>query len=56
LDGSEKRFRIGFKVFVKYGVAFLIQDADVHGSGMQIDAAIEFVLLVIESHKVSSFG
>ena len=56
LDGPEKRFRIGFKVFVKHGVAFLIQNADVHGSGVQIDAAIVLVLLGIESHRVSSFG
>jgi len=56
LDGPEKRFRTGFKVFVKQGVAFLIQDADVHGSGVQIDAAIVFVLLGVESHKVSSLG
>jgi len=55
LNGPEKRFRIGFKVFVKHGVAFLIQDTDVHGSGVQIDAAIILVLLRVESHRVSSF-
>jgi len=56
VDGSEKGLRIRSDIFVKPGVSLLIQDTDVHGSGMQIDAAIELVLLVVESHKVSSFG
>lgn len=41
---------------MQHRVSCLIQDADVHGSGVQIDAAIVFVLLGIESHRVSSFG
>jgi hypothetical protein len=40
LDGPEKGFRGGFEVFVKHGIALLIQNADVHGSGVQIDTAI----------------
>jgi hypothetical protein len=28
----------------EYGFAFLIQDAEVHGSGVQVDSAIKFVL------------
>ena len=28
-----------------------IDDADMHGSGMQIDAAIEWMLLLVESHQ-----
>jgi hypothetical protein len=31
-------------------VAVVIEDAEVHGSGMEIDAAVESVLLGIESH------
>jgi hypothetical protein len=30
--------------------AVMIQDAQVHGTGVQIDAAIEIALLGIESH------
>src|SRR5262249_52561547 len=32
----------------------LTQDTDVHGAGMQIDTAVKWVLLRIESHEVSS--
>jgi len=56
LDGSEKGLRIRSDIFVKPGVTLLIQDADVHGSGVQIDAAIVLMLLGVESHKVSSLG
>jgi hypothetical protein len=34
LDSPEKGLRVGFEVFVKYGVAFLIQNTDIHGSGV----------------------
>jgi hypothetical protein len=56
LDGPEEVLRSGFEVFVQHGLAFLIQDTDIHGSGVQIDAAIILMLPGIESHKVSSFG
>lgn len=56
LNGGQKGFRVGSGVFVKDGFSFLIQDTDVHGSGVQIDAAIILVLLGVESHRVSSFG
>jgi hypothetical protein len=32
----------------------VVQDADVHGAGMQVDAAVKFVLCVVEAHEVSS--
>jgi hypothetical protein len=56
LDGPEKELRRSFAVFVEHGVALLIQDAQIHGSGVQIDAAIKFVLVGVKSHKASSFG
>jgi len=34
LDGPQKGLRIGADVFVQHRVSCLIQDADVHGSGM----------------------
>lgn len=56
LDGPEKGLRRGLTVFVEHGVALLIQDAKVHGSGVQIDSAIKFVLVGVQSHMASSFG
>jgi hypothetical protein len=31
-------------------LAVLIEDADVHGTGMQVDAAVKLVLGVVKSH------
>jgi len=55
LDGPEKVIRCGSAVTVEHGFALLIQDAKVHGSGVQIDSAIKFVLVGVESHMASSF-
>jgi hypothetical protein len=35
-------------------LAALVEDPDVQGTSMQIDAAIELVLFGVESHEVSS--
>jgi hypothetical protein len=35
-------------------LSILIQDADLHGPGMQVNATGEFVLFGVESHEVSS--
>jgi hypothetical protein len=35
-------------------LAVLIQDEEVHGAGVQVDATIKLVLLGVESHEVSS--
>jgi hypothetical protein len=32
----------------------VIQDTDVHGAGMQVDAAVKLMLLRVEAHEVSS--
>jgi hypothetical protein len=56
LDGPEKVIWGGSAVTVEYGFALLIQDAKVHGSGVQIDSAIKFVLVGVKSHMASSFG
>ena len=32
----------------------LVQDAEVHGAGMQVDATVKLVLLGVESPEVSS--
>jgi hypothetical protein len=56
LDGPEKVIRGGSAVTVEHGFALLIQDAKVHGSGVQIDSAIKLVLVGVKSHMASSFG
>jgi hypothetical protein len=37
-------------VVVEDDVAIVRQDADVHGPGVQVDAAVESVLAVVEAH------
>ena len=53
-NGLEKRFWAGFHVPVQQDLAVLVQDTDVHGAGMQVDAAVKLVLFGVESHEVSS--
>jgi len=51
----KKQLRIGFNVLMHFGFTFLIDDADLHFSCVQIDPAVIFVLLVVESHNLASF-
>jgi hypothetical protein len=44
-DQFKEQLRIGFDILVHFDHALLVQDAHVHGLGVQIDAAIVFVLL-----------
>jgi hypothetical protein len=44
----------GFHVLVQQNLPSLVQDADIHATGMQIDAAVKLVWLGVESHEVSS--
>jgi hypothetical protein len=48
--GLEKRLAAGRQVLVENDQALSIEDAQVHGSGVQIDAAIESVLSSVETH------
>jgi hypothetical protein len=50
LDSIQEVVRLGPHVPMQPFVPLAIENAQVHPSGMQIDAAIEFVLLVVESH------
>jgi len=52
----EKQFRVCVDVFVNFHFSLLVQDTDVHFPGMQIDAAVILVLLIIKSHDLASFG
>ena len=55
-DHFKEQLRIGFDILVHFDLAALADDADVHFSGVQIDPAVMFVLLGVESHNVASFG
>ena len=41
----------GRQILVDLDLALLIDNADIHCLGMQIDAAVEWVLLLVESHR-----
>jgi hypothetical protein len=43
-------------ILMQPGFALLVDDADVHFSSVQIDTAVELVLLFVEPHGVASFG
>ena len=40
---------------MQFGLSLGIDDANVHFPCMQIDAAIEFVLLIVESHVLPPY-
>src|SRR5438093_11691617 len=53
-NSLEKDFRTGFHIAMQQDLAVLVEDTHVHAASMQINAAIRFVLLGVESHEVSS--
>jgi hypothetical protein len=54
-DDVEQQFGIGLKILMHSGFALLADDAHVHFSCMQIDAAIKFVTLIIKSPFLPPF-
>jgi hypothetical protein len=55
-DQLKKYLALGGDIFMQPGFAFLVDDADIHFPGVQIDAAVELMLLFVKSHGVASFG
>ena len=53
--GLEKGVGSGFHIAVQQDFPVVAQNTDVHASGMQVDAAVKWVLIGVESHEVSSF-
>jgi hypothetical protein len=53
--GPEKGVGSGLHVAVQHDFTIVAQDADVHAAGMQIDTAVKWVWMGVESHEVSSF-
>jgi hypothetical protein len=49
-DHFEKRLRVAGDTAINYHVAFVIQDAHVHGPRVQIDAAVEWMVDGVEAH------
>jgi hypothetical protein len=52
---SEESFRFGRDILVNDHLSDGIEDADIHGVGVQIDAAVEPVLFRVEFHGAGSF-
>ena len=50
----EKRFRPCFHVPVAQDLSLLVQDAEIHGAGVQVDTTIKLVRLRVESPEVAS--
>jgi hypothetical protein len=53
-DSLEEGIGLSVDIFVEQDGSVLIEDTEIHGSGMKVDAAVEFMLLRIESHEASS--
>src|SRR5262249_7991104 len=49
-DGLQEAVGMGGQVLVEDDLSGGVKDAQVHGPGMQIDAAVESVLLIVEAH------
>jgi hypothetical protein len=53
-NGLEQRLRACGQIPMHHDLPVVIQNTDIHGAGMQIDAAVTLVLLGVKSHEVSS--
>jgi hypothetical protein len=53
--GLQEGLRGGFPSAVHQDLAVLVEDADVHRPGVQVDAAVQWVLRGVKAHEVSSF-
>ena len=56
LDDLEERLGLGGQVPMGNDLSLVVENTDVHRSRMEVDAAVEWVLLGIESHEASSLG
>ena len=53
-NGFQEDIWFGFHIAMHEDLAALVEDADVHRAGMQVDAAVKWVLGGVESPEVSS--
>jgi hypothetical protein len=49
-NGFQEGIRVGFHIAMHQNLAALVENADVHAAGMQVDAAVKWVLSSIKSH------
>ena len=55
-NGQQEMAGSGFHIPAQADIIFLVKDAEIHFAGVQVNAAIEFVLSGIKIHLVSSLG
>ena len=53
-DHREEGIGLSMDVFMEQDVPVLVEDAEIHGPGVEVDTAVEFMLLSVESHEASS--
>jgi len=56
LNDLEERLGLGGQVPMSDDFSLVIENTDVHRSRMEVDAAVEWVLLGVKSHEASSLG
>ncbi len=55
LYGPEEGFGVGFYVSVQDNLTSVIEDAQIHFVGVQVDTTVEIVLFGVKSHEKASF-
>jgi hypothetical protein len=55
-EGLEEGLGTGGDALVEDDSAGLVEDAEVHGPGVEVDAAVESVLLVVQAHGHGLLG
>jgi len=53
-NGFEEGIGLSVDILVEQCGAVLVEDTEIHGSGVKVDAAVKFMLLCVESHEASS--
>ena len=53
-DRLEKRFRGRLHILVQHNCPVVVHETDVHTPGMQVDTAVQWVLVGVESQEASS--
>jgi hypothetical protein len=51
LDGAQERLRVAGDALIEKRFASLVEDAHMHRPGVQVDATVEWVLSLKESHR-----
>ena len=53
-DSLEEGIGLSVDILVEQDVPVLVEDTEIHGSGVKVDTAVEFMLLRVKSHEASS--